>query len=31
MNGEHASKYLWPHLKDSAHEMMDSILNNFNE
>jgi hypothetical protein len=31
LRGEHAAKYLWPHLKDRAHEMMDQILEGFGE
>jgi hypothetical protein len=31
LRGEHAAKYLWPHLKDKAFDMMDSILNGFDE
>ena len=31
LRGPHAARYLWPHLKDKADEMMNSILNGFNE
>lgn len=31
LRGEHAAKYLWPHLKDKAFDMMDSILIGFDE
>jgi hypothetical protein len=31
LRGPHAALYLWPHLKDAAGEMMDSILREFNE
>ena len=31
LRGEHAAKYLWPHLKDGAHEMMEGILEGFDE
>lgn len=31
LRGEHAAKYLWPHLKDNAFDMMDSILIGFDE
>lgn len=31
LRGEHAAKYLWPHLKDGAFDMMDSILIGFDE
>lgn len=31
LRGPHAAPYLWKHLGDKSHEMMDSILNEFNE
>jgi len=31
LRGDHAARYLWPHLKDGAGEMMDSVLRGFNE
>jgi len=31
LHGPHAAKYLWPHLKDKAPEMMRSILDGFQE
>lgn len=31
LRGPHASKYLWPHLKDKAPEMMASLLEGFGE
>ncbi len=31
LRGDHAAKYLWPHLKGQAHEMMDAILQEFSE
>ena len=31
LRGPHAAPYLWKHLGDRAHGMMDSILNEFNE
>ena len=31
LRGEHAAKYLWRHLGDKAHEMMDTILEGFAE
>ena len=31
LRGAHAAVYLWPHLKDKADEMMDSILSEFDE
>lgn len=31
LRGEHAARYLWPHLKDRADEMMNSILEGFDE
>lgn len=31
LRGPHAAKYLWPHLKDMADGMMDSVLREFNE
>lgn len=31
LRGPHAARYLWPHLKCDADEMMDSILGEFNE
>lgn len=31
LRGEHAARYLWPHLKDKAVDMMDSILIGFDE
>lgn len=31
LRGPHAARYLWPHLKEKADAMMDSILNGFNE
>lgn len=31
LRGPHAAPYLWKHLGDKAHNMMDSILSEFNE
>lgn len=31
LRGEHAAKYLWSHLKDLTHDMMNSILDGFDE
>lgn len=31
LRGPHAARYLWPHLKDKADEMMDSVLVEFKE
>ena len=31
LRGPHAARYLWPHLKDGADEMMNSILEGFRE
>ena len=31
LRGGHAAAYLWPHLKEKADEMMDSILSEFDE
>lgn len=31
LRGTHAARYLWPHLKDKADEMMDEILKGFQE
>ncbi|MEO8021091.1 DUF1367 family protein [Polaromonas sp.] len=31
LRGPHAARYLWPHLKDKADEMMNSILEGFHE
>lgn len=31
LRGEHAAPYLWRHLGDGAHDMMDSILSEFDE
>lgn len=29
--GEHASQFLWPHLGNNAHQMIDKILDGFGE
>ena len=31
LRGEHAAPFLWRHLKDRSHDMMESILEGFNE
>lgn len=31
LRGPHAATYLWRHLGDRAHDMMDAVLNEFNE
>ena len=31
LRGEHAARYLWPHLRDEAGAMMDSVLGEFDE
>ena len=31
LRGPHAAPYLWKHLGEKSHEMMDAILNEFNE
>ena len=31
LRGPHAAPYLWRHLGDGAHDMMDSVLEGFNE
>lgn len=31
LRGPHAARYLWPHLKDDADAMMNSVLEGFNE
>lgn len=31
LRGEHAAPYLWRHLGDGAHEMMDTVLREFSE
>ena len=31
LRGPHAARYLWPHLGDKADDMMNSILEGFNE
>jgi hypothetical protein len=31
LRGEHAAPYLWKHLGNKSHEMMNAILNEFNE
>lgn len=31
LRGPHAARYLWPHAGDHAHEMMNSILEGFDE
>ena len=31
LRGDHAAPYLWKHLGDKSHEMMDAILQEFNE
>lgn len=31
LRGPHAARYLWPHLKDKADEMMHSVLEGFDE
>lgn len=31
LRGEHAAPFLWRHLKDGSHDMMESILEGFNE
>jgi len=31
LRGEHAARYLWPHLGEGAHDMMNTILEGFDE
>jgi hypothetical protein len=31
LRGEHAAPFLWRHLKGGSHDMMESILEGFNE
>jgi hypothetical protein len=31
LRGEHAAPYLWKHLGVNSHEMMDTVLREFNE